>query len=425
MRKNEKPPVPKKSVSQICANDQPTAKTPPYSPKHHIHSTQFFNILLFIQNTTTMPKTKPTDSGSSSSDDGSNYSNNDRDESSHDHHRVYEDVEELKAAGEWKPGRGQLLGGIVREGKAKYMVVQLEKCDHRDFRFHCDPCDVLLKANSVNAHKNICLGVKKNRKKMKKKWKEAKKRLRQEAKKREAKENKKRKHQDGGGTDDERPWKKPKSKGTAARRTARREAGAARQNSDTPPAAAGLPSSDDEDDEEERYIQWGHHLLPQTEYDEVSTYWREEVRDLQATQGEGKSEEYPGDKVQVTVHRVSPTMSVQQLYTVELILPVELLVADAGDNLYWIPHGRFMFLAVRDEDYENVYHVLPWHRYPSADAFLGYQLYHQRLRRDPRLRNRQPPPPAPHTNGGRAILSVRPNLSPGITWGQKIDRRRS
>eukprot|EP00956_Cyclotella_meneghiniana_P035556 scaffold115989_cov34-Cyclotella_meneghiniana.AAC.2 len=161
-----------------------------------------------------MPKTKPTDSGSSSSDDGSNYSDNDRDESSDDssddssneeeeisanhHHRVYEDVEELKAAGEWKPGQGQLLSGIVREGKSKYMVVQLEKCDHGDFRFHCDPCNFLLKANSVNAHKNICLGVKKNRKKFKKRWKEAKKRLREEAKKREAKENKKRKHQDEG-----------------------------------------------------------------------------------------------------------------------------------------------------------------------------------------------------------------------------------
>ena len=161
-----------------------------------------------------MPKTKPTDNGSSSSDDGSNYSDTARDESSDEssddssdeeeisanhHHRVYDDVNELKAAGEWRPGRGQLLGGIVRDGKSKYMVVPLEKCDHGDFRFHCEPCDVLLKANSVNAHKKICLGVKKNRKKFKKRWKEAKKRMREEAKEREAKENKKRKRQDGGG----------------------------------------------------------------------------------------------------------------------------------------------------------------------------------------------------------------------------------
>ena len=86
------------------------------------------------------------------------------------------------------------------------------------------------------------------------------------------------------------------------------------------------------------------------------------------------------------------------------------MIADAGESLYWIAHGRFLFLAVMDDQYENVYHVLPWHRYPSADAFLGYQLYHQRLRRDPRLRNRQQRPAAPHTNGGTAI-SVRPNVS--------------
>eukprot|EP00956_Cyclotella_meneghiniana_P002278 scaffold2565_cov29-Cyclotella_meneghiniana.AAC.2 len=274
------------------------------------------------------------------------------------------------------------------------MVVPLEKCDHGDFRFHCDPCDVLLKANSVNAHKKICLGVKKNRKKFKKRWKEAKKRMREEAKKREAKENKKQKHQDGGGTDDERPWKKPKSKGTAARRTATREAEAARQISGTPPAAAGLPSSDDEDEEEEQlYAEWGRHLLSQTEYDEVSVYWRQEVMELQASREEGKSEEYPEDEVQVTVNRVSSSMSVQQPYEVELILPRGVLIADAGESLYWIPHGRFLFLAVRDDGYENVYH-----------------LYHQRLERDPRLRNRQQRPPAPHTNGGTAI-PIRPNVS--------------
>ena len=169
-----------------------------------------------------MPKTKPTYNGSSSDDEGSIYSDTARDENSDksgdessddssdessddeelsgNHlHRVYDDVNALKVAGEWRPGRGQLLGGIVREGKAKYMVVPLEKCDHGDFRFHCEPCDVLLKANSVNAHKKICLGVKKNRKKFKKRWKEAKKRMREEAKEREAKENKKRKRQDGGG----------------------------------------------------------------------------------------------------------------------------------------------------------------------------------------------------------------------------------
>ena len=95
-------------------------------------------------------------------------------------------------------------------------------------------------------------------------------------------------------------------------------------------------------------IQWGHHvsfyqtkpkhvfifysvfcknyclflftqLLSQTEYDELSIYWRQEVRELQATREEGKSEEYPEDEVQVTVHRVSPTMSVQQPYQVELV----------------------------------------------------------------------------------------------------------
>ena len=188
------------------ANDQPTAKTPPYSPKHHIHFTQF-PINPFHPTPTTMPKTKRPDSGSSSDDDGSIYSDDGSDDSSDEaeeisanhHHRVFEDVEELKAAAEWKPGRGQLLCGIVRDGKAKYMVAQLEKCDHRDFRFHCDPCDVLLKANSVNAHKRVCLGVKKNRKKMKKKWKAAKKRKREDAKKRKAKENKKRKQQDEGG----------------------------------------------------------------------------------------------------------------------------------------------------------------------------------------------------------------------------------
>jgi len=109
-----------------------------------------------------------------------------------------------------------------------------------------------LKANSVNAHKKICLGVKKNRKKFKKRWKEAKKRMREEAKEREAKEKTKAPgrgryvsfhfvfwcsslsitHQPHPkGTDNERPWKKPKGKGTAARRTATREAEAARQNS--------------------------------------------------------------------------------------------------------------------------------------------------------------------------------------------------
>ena len=169
-----------------------------------------------------MPKTKPTYNGSSSDDEGSIYSDTARDENSDksgdessddssdessddeelsgNHlHRVYDDVNALKVAGEWRPGRGQLLGGIVREGKAKYMVVPLEKCDHGDFRFHCEPCNAFLKANSVNAHKKICLGVKKNRKKFKKRWKEAKKRMREEAKEREAKENKKRKRQDGGG----------------------------------------------------------------------------------------------------------------------------------------------------------------------------------------------------------------------------------
>ena len=84
-------------------------------------------------------------------------------------------------------------------------------------------------------------------------------------------------------------------------------------------------------------------------------------------------------------------------------LPREVVIADAGESLYWISHGRFLFLAVRDDGYENVYHVLPWHRYPTSNNFLEYQLYHQRLERDPRLRNRQQRPPAPHTNGGTAI----------------------
>ena len=80
------------------------------------------------------------------------------------------------------------------------------------------------------------------------------------------------------------------------------------------------------------------------------------------------------------------------------------MVADAGERLYWIAHGsRFLFLAVRDDSYENLYHVLPWHRYPTSNNFLEYQFYHQRLQRDPRLGNRQPRPPAPHTNGGKAI----------------------
>eukprot|EP00956_Cyclotella_meneghiniana_P028922 scaffold68694_cov28-Cyclotella_meneghiniana.AAC.1 len=96
-------------------------------------------------------------------------------------------------------------------------------------------------------------------------------------------------------------------------------------------------------------------------------------------------------------------MSDQQPYQVELTLPRGVVIADAGESLYWISHGRFLFLAVRDDGYENVYHVLPWHRYPTSNNFLEYQLYHQRLERDPRLRNRQQRPPAPHTNGGTAI----------------------
>eukprot|EP00956_Cyclotella_meneghiniana_P037988 scaffold147485_cov23-Cyclotella_meneghiniana.AAC.1 len=66
-----------------------------------------------------MPKTKPTYNGSSSGDDGSNYSDTARDDSSDDeefsanhHHCVYDDVNELKVVVEWRPGRGQLLGGI-------------------------------------------------------------------------------------------------------------------------------------------------------------------------------------------------------------------------------------------------------------------------------------------------------------------------
>ena len=129
MRKNENPLFLKKAFFQMCANDQPTAKTPPHSPKHHTHFPHNFQQTLFIT-TTTMPKTKPTYNGSSSDDDGSNYSDTARDESSDEnsddssddssneeeisanhHHRVYDDVNELKAAGEWRPGRGQLLGG--------------------------------------------------------------------------------------------------------------------------------------------------------------------------------------------------------------------------------------------------------------------------------------------------------------------------
>ena len=52
-------------------------------------------------------------------------------------------------------------------------------------------------------------------------------------------------------------------------------------------------------------------------------------------------------------------------------LPREVVIADAGESLYWISHGRFLFLAVRDDGYENVYHVLPWHRYPTSNDFWG------------------------------------------------------
>eukprot|EP00956_Cyclotella_meneghiniana_P039734 scaffold178225_cov66-Cyclotella_meneghiniana.AAC.1 len=144
-------------------------------------------------------------------------------------------------------------------------------------------------------------------------------------------------------------------------------------------------------------------VMTAAQFDEISIYWRQEVMLLQASQEEGKSEENPEDEIQVTVNRVTPSMSLQQPYQVELTLPREVLVADAGENLYWIPHGRFLFLAVRDDGYENLYHVMPWHLYPLSNNFLEYQLYHQRLERDPRLVNRQRRPPAPHTNGGTAI----------------------
>ena len=84
-----------------------------------------------------MPKTKCTpsysNSSSSSSDNDSDGSSNykdsdidiDSDEEEEDeeisanpHHRVYKDVNELKEGGEWESGRGHLLGGIVRDGKA-------------------------------------------------------------------------------------------------------------------------------------------------------------------------------------------------------------------------------------------------------------------------------------------------------------------
>ena len=59
--------------------------------------------------------------------------------------------------------------------------------------------------------------------------------------------------------------------------------------------------------------------MTQTEYDEISVYWRQEVMALQASQEEGKSEETPEDEVQVTVNRVTPSMSDQQPYQVELV----------------------------------------------------------------------------------------------------------
>ena len=59
--------------------------------------------------------------------------------------------------------------------------------------------------------------------------------------------------------------------------------------------------------------------MTQAEYDEISVYWRQEVMALQASQEEGKSEEYPEDEVQVTVNRVTPSMSDQQPYQVELV----------------------------------------------------------------------------------------------------------
>ena len=55
------------------------------------------------------------------------------------------------------------------------------------------------------------------------------------------------------------------------------------------------------------------------QFDEISVYWRQEVMALQASQEEGKSEENPEDEVQVTVNRVTPSMSLQQPYQVELV----------------------------------------------------------------------------------------------------------
>ena len=101
-----------------------------------------------------------TTSSSSSSSNDSVSSDGDGDSSSSEdsvpnpYHRVFKSVDELKKAGEFKPGQGQLLDGIVKEGKRLLFVVILEEHDHSDFRFHCEPCNTLLKTNSMNAHKH-------------------------------------------------------------------------------------------------------------------------------------------------------------------------------------------------------------------------------------------------------------------------------